>query len=215
MSVTDHELIEIIKVTHTGMTTDEFAEIVRAWIATAKHPRTGRLYTQMVYQPMLELLTYLRGHGFKTFIVSAGGVEFMRVWADQVYGVPTDQVVGTTFKTSYELWGTTPVIVRQPKVDFVDDGPGKPIGINKFIGKRPVMAFGNADGDFQMLQWTTAGSGARLDCWSTHTDGVREYDYDHAVRGRAPGQGAGGGTALRLDRGEHEGRLGEDLSQGP
>ncbi|MBL9176281.1 MAG: haloacid dehalogenase-like hydrolase [Verrucomicrobiales bacterium] len=178
VSVTDQELIEIIKVTHTGMTTDEFADIVRAWIATAKHPRTGRLYTEMVYQPMLELLAYLRGHGFKTFIVSAGGVEFMRVWADQVYGVPTDQVVGTTFKTSYELRGTTPVIVRQPKVDFVDDGPGKPIGINKFIGKRPVLAFGNADGDFQMLQWTTTGPGPRLGLLVHHTDGVREYDYD-------------------------------------
>ena len=178
VGVSEQELLEIIKVTHAGMTTDEFAGIVRDWIATARHPRTGHLYTEMVYQPMLELLTYLRGQGFRTFIVSGGGVEFMRAWTSQVYGVPPDQVVGTTFKTRYEVREGTPVIVRLPEIEFVDDKAGKPLGINKFIGTRPVMAFGNSDGDLQMLQWTTAGSGARFGLLVHHTDGVREYAYD-------------------------------------
>jgi len=178
VAVSEPELLEIIKVTHAGMTTDEFAGIVRDWIATARHPRTGHLYTEMVYQPMLELLTYLRSQGFRTFIVSGGGVEFMRAWTSQVYGVPPDQVVGTTFKTRYEVRDGTPVIVRLPEIEFVDDKSGKPLGINKFIGTRPVMAFGNSDGDLQMLQWTTAGSGARFGLLVHHTDGVQEYAYD-------------------------------------
>jgi len=179
VSISEADLLEIIKVTHTGMTTDEFAAVVRDWITTARHPRTGRLYTEMVYQPMLELLTYLRGQGFRTFIVSGGGAEFMRVWADQVYGVPPDQVVGSTFKTKYEVRDGTPVIVRLPAVDFVDDLNGKPVGIQKFIGQRPVMAFGNSDGDFQMLQWTTSGPGPRFGLLVHHTDPVREYAYDY------------------------------------
>jgi len=178
VAVSEQELLEIIKVTHAGMTTDEFAGIVRDWIATARHPRTGHLYTEMVYQPMLELLTYLRSQGFRTFIVSGGGVEFMRAWTSQVYGVPPDQVVGTTFKTKYEVREGKPVIVRLPEIEFVDDKAGKPLGINKFIGTRPVMSFGNSDGDLQMLQWTTAGHGARFGLLVHHTDAVREYAYD-------------------------------------
>ena len=178
VAVSEAELLEIIKVTHTSMTTDEFAGIVRDWITTARHPKTGRLYTEMVYQPMLELLTYLRSQGFRTFIASGGGVEFMRVWAEEVYGVPPDQVVGSTCRTKYELRDGQPVIVRLPEVDFVDDKAGKPLGIHKFIGRRPVMAFGNSDGDLQMLQWTTAGSGPRFGLLVHHTDAVREYAYD-------------------------------------
>ncbi|MBN8249095.1 MAG: haloacid dehalogenase-like hydrolase [Verrucomicrobia bacterium] len=197
VSVSNADLIEIIKVTHTGMTTEEFAAVVRDWIATARHPRTGRLYTEMVYQPMLELLAHLRSRQFRTFIVSGGGVEFMRVWADRVYGVPPDQVVGTTFKNRYEMRDGGPVILRLPEIEFVDDGPGKPLGIQKFIGQRPVMAFGNSDGDLQMLQWTTAAAGPRFGLLVHHTDSVREYAYDdpssvgqlNAALKAAPGAG--------------------------
>jgi len=171
-------LVEMIMATHTGMTTVEFEQIVKEWIATAKHPKTGRLYTEMVYQPMLELLAYLRANGFKTFIVSGGGIEFMRPWTEKTYGIPPEQVVGSSVKTKFELRDGKPVLVRLPEVNFNDDKGGKPVGINQHIGRRPVMAFGNSDGDLQMLQWTAAGSGARFCLYVHHDDAGREYAYD-------------------------------------
>ena len=144
------------------MTTDEFEQIVKDWIATAKHPKTGRLYTEMVYQPMLELLAYLRANGFKTFIVSGGGIEFMRPWTEKVYGIPPEQVVGSSIKTKFEMRDGKPVLVRLPELNFIDDKAGKPVGINQHIGRRPIAAFGNSDGDQQMLEYTKAGAGARL-----------------------------------------------------
>lgn len=170
---------QLLTATHTGMTTDEFSAAVADWLRTARHPRFKRPYTELVYQPMLELLTYLRANGFKTFIVSGGEVEFMRVFAERVYGIPPEQVVGSTFATKFEA-GTDgrPVILREPKIDFMDDGPGKPVGINKFIGRRPLAAFGNSDGDLQMLQWTTAGTGPRFALIVRHTDAEREWAYD-------------------------------------
>jgi haloacid dehalogenase-like hydrolase len=172
-----------VMATHTGMTTEEFAQTAAAWLATAKHPRFKRLYTDLVFQPMLELLSYLRANGFQTFIVSGGTVEFMRAFTERIYGIPPEQVVGTTFLTQFQMKGDgKPVLVRQPKIDFIDDGPGKPVGINKFIGQRPIFAFGNSDGDLQMLQWTAAGSGARLMGLVHHTDAVREWAYDRESR---------------------------------
>ena len=164
--------------THTGMTTDEFQKIVTDWIATAQHPRFKRPYTQCVYQPMLELLAYLRANGFKTYIVSGGGIEFMRPWTERVYGVPPEQVVGSSIKTKFEIVNGQPVLMRLPEINFIDDKDGKPIGINQYIGRRPIAAFGNSDGDLQMLQWTTAGPGPRLALLVHHTDAVREYAYD-------------------------------------
>ena len=174
----EKSLMAVIAASHAGITTEEFAEIVKEWLATAKHPETGRLYTQMVYQPMLEVLDYLRANGFKTFIVSGGGVEFMRVFAEEVYGVPPEQVIGSQGKLKYEMRGGRPVLVKLPEVQFVDDKEGKPIGIQTFIGRRPVMAFGNSDGDLQMLQWTTAGSSPRFGLIVHHTDAEREWAYD-------------------------------------
>jgi phosphoserine phosphatase len=172
-------LVELVMATHTGMTTDEFAKTAADWLATAKHPRFKRPYTDLVYQPMLELMSYLRANGFKTFIVSGGTVEFMRAFAERIYGIPPEQVLGTTFVTQFQLREDgKPVLVRQPKIEFIDDGPGKPVGINKFIGRRPIFAFGNSDGDQQMLQWTAGGSGARLMGLVHHTDGEREWAYD-------------------------------------
>jgi phosphoglycolate phosphatase-like HAD superfamily hydrolase len=172
-------LAEVIMATHTGMTTDEFTKTVNDWLATARHPRFRRPYTDLVYQPMLELLTYLRANGFKTYIVSGGTVEFMRAWVERVYGIPPEQVVGTTFVTKFQLRpDSTPVLVREPKIDFIDDGPGKPVGIAKFIGRRPILAFGNSDGDQQMLQWTAGGTGARFMGLVHHTDSTREWRYD-------------------------------------
>ena len=171
-------LMELIMATHAGMTTQEFEKIVTYWLATARHPRFKRPYTKLVYQPMLELLSYLRAKGFKTFIVSGGGIEFMRPWTGKIYGVPPEQVVGSTIKTKYELKEGKPVIVRLPEIDFIDDKAGKPVGINKFIGRRPLAAFGNSDGDLEMLQWTAAGPGARLVLLVHHTDAKREYAYD-------------------------------------
>ncbi len=139
------------------MTTEEFEKIVSDWIATAKHPTTGKLYTEMVFQPMLELLDYLRANGFKTFIVSGGGIEFMRPWSEKVYGIPPEQVIGSSIKTKYEVRDGKPVLVRLPELNFIDDKEGKPVGIQQHIGRRPIMAFGNSDGDFQMLEWTTSG----------------------------------------------------------
>jgi phosphoserine phosphatase len=171
-------IVEILAATHAGLTTDEFAKAVAEWTATAKHPRSGRLYTEMVYQPMLELVSMLRAYGFKTYIVSGGGVEFMRAWAEGVYGIPPEQVVGSSAIVKYELRPSGPVLLKEPKVEFVDDGPGKPVGINRVIGRRPVLAFGNSDGDHQMLQWTAAGPGRRLVGLVHHTDGEREWAYD-------------------------------------
>jgi len=168
----------ILAVTHAGMTPEEFDQIVRDWIANARHPKTGRLYTEMVYQPMLELLTYLRANGFKTFIVSGGEIEFIRAWSEQIYGVPPEQVVGSSVKTKFELRGDQPVLTRLPQIDFVSDNAGKPVAISSHIGRRPIAAFGNSDGDLQMLQWTTAGRGARFALLVHHTDSAREWAYD-------------------------------------
>jgi hypothetical protein len=174
----DHAILEIVMATHAGMTTEEFAQLVTDWAATARHPTTNRRFTEMVYQPMLEVLAYLRANGFKTFIVSGGGIEFMRPWAEKVYGIPPEQVVGSSIKTKFEMRGTTPVLMRLPALDFIDDKEGKPVGINLHIGRRPIAAFGNSDGDFQMLQWTTAGTGQRLGMLVHHDDAVREFAYD-------------------------------------
>src|SRR5215470_13415611 len=168
-------LVEIVMATHAGMSTADFEKICVDWLKTARHPRFDRPYTELVYQPMLELLAYLRNNGFKTFIVSGGGVEFMRVFADRVYGIPPEQVVGSTIVTVFELRDGKPVLLRQAKIDFIDDKAGKPVAINKFIGRRPVLAFGNSDGDQQMLEWTAAGSGARFMGLVHHTDAVREW----------------------------------------
>ena len=171
-------LVEIVLATHAGTTSEEFEQIVLDWVASARHPRTGRLYTEMVYQPMLELLATLQNHGFTNYIVSAGGIEFMRAWAAGVYNVPPEQVIGSSIETRFEVRDGSPVLVRLPKVDFVDDSEGKPVGIHKFIGRRPLLAFGNSDGDLQMLQWTAAGDGPRLLGLVHHTDAEREWAYD-------------------------------------
>ncbi len=169
---------EIVVATHSGMTTTAFNKLVADWLATAKHPRFKRPYSDLVYQPMLELLAYLRANGFKTFIVSGGGQEFLRVFADETYGVPPEQVVGSSGATEYQMWDASPVLMKLPKISFVDDGPGKPVGINRFIGKRPIFAFGNSDGDKEMLEWTAAGEGLRFMGLVHHTDAEREYAYD-------------------------------------
>jgi phosphoglycolate phosphatase-like HAD superfamily hydrolase len=172
-------LLQIVAATHAGMTTEEFTKIVLDWIATARHPRFNRPYTDLVYQPMLELLAYLRANGFKTFIVSGGGIEFMRPWAERVYGIPPEQVVGSSGVTRLQMDPDgRPVLMKLPTVEFINDGPGKVQGINRFIGRRPILAFGNSDGDLQMLQWTAAGSGTRFAGIVRHTDADREYAYD-------------------------------------
>jgi haloacid dehalogenase-like hydrolase len=173
----EHAILEIIVATHAGMTTAEFEKIVADWIATAKHPKFKRPYTECIYQPMVELLAYLRANGFKTFIVSGGGIEFMRPWTEKVYGVPPEQVVGSSIKTKYEMRGGKPVLMRLPEMNFIDDKAGKPVGINEHIGRRPIAAFGNSTGDQQMLEWTQAGSGARLMMLVHHDDAVREFAY--------------------------------------
>ncbi len=171
-------IFEIVTVTHSGMTTDEFEKIVRDWITTAKHPVTGRLYTEMVYQPMLELLAYLRGNGFKTFIVSGGGIDFMRAFAERVYGVPPEQVVGSSGKLNFELRDGRPILMKLPELNFNDDKTGKPIGIQMHIGRQPIAAFGNSDGDLQMLEWAKGGGGVRFALIVHHTDAEREWAYD-------------------------------------
>jgi hypothetical protein len=171
-------LLEMLVATHSGMTTDEFEKIVTDWLATARHPKTKRLYTEMVYQPMLELLAYLRANGFKTYIVSGGGIEFMRTFSERVYGVPPEQVLGSMGKLKFDMKDGKPVLTKMPGADFVDDKDGKPIGIQRFIGRRPIAAFGNSDGDLQMLQWTGAGAGARFCLYVHHTDAAREWAYD-------------------------------------
>ncbi|MGE3311566.1 MAG: HAD family hydrolase [Limisphaerales bacterium] len=188
-------LTEIVMASHSGMTTDEFEKVVNDWITTARHPKTGRPYTEMVYQPMLEVLAYLRANGFKTFIVSGGGIEFMRPWAERVYGIPPEQVVGSSIKTKYGVRDDgKPYIERLPELNFIDDKEGKPVGIQLHIGRRPLMAFGNSDGDFQMLEWTTAGPGPRFGLIVHHTDADREWAYD---------------------RDSHIGRLVRGLDEGP
>ncbi len=169
---------ELVAVTHAGMTTSEFEKIVADWLVTARDRRFKRPYTELVYQPMLELLAYLRAKGFKNFIVSGGGIEFMRPWTDQIYGVPPEQVVGSSIKTRYEMRDGAPVLFRLPEVNFIDDKAGKPVGINEHIGRRPIAAFGNSDGDLEMLQWTTLSGGARFALLVHHTDAEREYAYD-------------------------------------
>ena len=171
-------LMEIIMTTHAGMTTLEFEQIVTDWINAAKHPKTGMLYKDMVFQPMLELLDYLRANSFKTYIVSGGGIEFMRPWTEQVYGVPAEQVIGSSIKVKYEMTDAGPVLMRLPEINFIDDKDGKPVAINQFIGKRPIAAFGNSDGDLEMLQWTASGDGKRLMLIVHHTDAEREWAYD-------------------------------------
>jgi phosphoglycolate phosphatase-like HAD superfamily hydrolase len=172
-------LLQILAATHAGMTIDEFSKAVVEWTTTARHPRFNRPYTDLVYQPMLELLAYLRANGFKTFVVSGGGVEFMRPWMEKVYGIPPEQVVGSSGVVTFQMdAGGKPSLLKTPKIEFVDDGPGKPVGINRFIGRRPIFAFGNSDGDLEMLQWTAAGDGARLAGLVHHTDAEREYAYD-------------------------------------
>ncbi len=170
--------VELMMATHAGMTTGEFERIVKDWLANARHPKWNRPYTECVYQPMLELLQYLRANGFKTYITSGGGVDFMRPWAEQVYGIPPEQVIGSSIKTRFEIRDGQPVLVRLPEVDLVDDKAGKPVGIQRHIGRRPIAAFGNSDGDQQMLEWIAAGSEARLTVLVHHTDAEREYAYD-------------------------------------
>ncbi|QIF06203.1 haloacid dehalogenase-like hydrolase [Roseimicrobium sp. ORNL1] len=171
-------VLDLVMATHAGMTTDEFEKQVTDWLATAKHPKTGKPFTEMVFQPMLELLDYLRANGFKTFIVSGGGIEFMRPWTEKVYGIPPEQVVGSSGGLKYELRDGKPVIVKTPSLVLNDDKEGKPVGIQRHIGRRPIFAAGNSDGDFQMLEWTTTGTGARFGLIVHHTDGDREYAYD-------------------------------------
>jgi len=174
----EHGMAELVMATHAGMTTEEFEKIVTDWFATARHPRFKRPYTELSYQPMIELLGYLRASGFKTFIVSGGGIEFMRPWTERVYGVPPEQVVGSSIKTQFQIRDGKPELFRLPELNFIDDKAGKPVGINEFIGRRPIAAFGNSDGDLEMLQWTTMSGGARLGLLVHHTDAVREYAYD-------------------------------------
>jgi phosphoglycolate phosphatase-like HAD superfamily hydrolase len=170
--------VDLVSTTHAGMTTDEFEDIVREWLKTARHPRFKRPYTDLVYQPMLELLAYLRANGFKTFIVSGGGIDFMRVWVPRVYGIPPEQIVGSSNKFKFEYRDGKAVLLRLPEIEFIDDKAGKPVGIHRFIGRRPLMAFGNSDGDLEMLQYTTAGKGPRFGLIVHHTDAMREWAYD-------------------------------------
>ena len=186
-------LLTLIMATHAGMAPEEFQTIVRDWLAAARHPKFKRAYNELVYQPMLELLAYLRANGFKTFIVSGGGVEFMRAWVEGTYGIPPEQVVGSSIKVKYEVRNGVPTIIRLPQLNFIDDKAGKPEGISQYIGRRPIAAFGNSDGDFQMLEWVTAGKGARFGLIVHHDDAEREYAYDR----KSP--------FGRLDRGLDEG----------
>ena len=174
----EHGMLELVAASHAGLTTDEFAAVVKDWLATARHPKFERPYSELTYAPMVELLAYLRANGFQTWIVSGGGIEFLRVFAEQAYGVPPQQMIGSSLELKYELRNGQPVLVQQPKVAFIDDKAGKPVGMQKAIGKRPIAAFGNSDGDFQMLEWTTSAPGARLGVLVRHDDAVREFAYD-------------------------------------
>lgn len=190
----EEALLKMAMATHAGLTDEEFRAAVRSWLDTARHPKTGRRYDQMVYQPMLELLAYLRAEDFKTFIVSGGGIDFMRVFAEEVYGIPPEQVIGSSIKAGYELRDGKPVIVKLPELNFIDDKEGKPVGIHQHIGRRPIFAAGNSDGDFQMLEWTTAGKGPRFGLLVHHDDAEREWAYD---------------------RDSHIGKLARGLDEGP
>jgi len=174
----EHALLEMAMATHAGLTSEEFNKVIADWLATAKHPTTGKPFTDMVYQPMLELLAYLRANDFKTFIVSGGGIDFLRVFAEETYGIPPEQVIGSSIKAKYEIRDGKPVIVKIPELNFIDDKAGKPVGIYQHIGRRPIFAAGNSDGDFQMLEWTTTGDGARFGLYVHHTDAEREFAYD-------------------------------------
>ncbi|WP_239692505.1 HAD family hydrolase [Microbulbifer mangrovi] len=171
-------LMKILAATHANMTAEEFRSNVSEWLKTARHPKTNRPFNEMIYQPQLELLEYLRANGFKTFIVSGGGVDFMRVFAEETYGIPPDQVVGTSLKAKYEVRDGKPVIIKLPEINLVDDKEGKPVGIHQYIGQRPIFVAGNSDGDYQMLEWATAGKGPRFGIILHHTDGKREWAYD-------------------------------------
>ena len=184
-----HGLLELVMATHAGMTTEEFERTVTDWLASARHPKFKRAYTDLVFQPMLELLAFLRNNEFKTFIVSGGGIEFVRTFSEERYGIPPEQVVGSSISTRFEVRDGRPVLVRESKLEFINDHEGKPVGINKFIGRRPIAAFGNSDGDLQMLEWVTAGAGSRFGLIIHHDDAVREFAYDRAS------------AAGRLDRG--------------
>ena len=196
----EKSILEIVMATHAGMATEQFETIVKDWITTARHPETKRLYTEMVYQPMLELLSYLRANGFKTFIVSGGGIEFMRPWSERVYGVPPEQVVGSSIKTKYEIQNGKPVLMRLAKMNFIDDKAGKPVGINEHIGRRPIAAFGNSDGDIQMLEWASAGDGARLAMLVHHTDDKREFAYDKGTKQALKDAKAKGWTVVDMKK---------------
>jgi haloacid dehalogenase-like hydrolase len=174
----EKKVMDAMMEVHSGMTVDEYEASVKAWLQTAQHPRFRRPYTDLVYQPMIELLTYVRANGFKTYVVSGGGIEFMRPWMVKAYGIPPEQIVGSSIKVKFELRDRKPILTRLPVLDFIDDGPGKPEGIQKFIGRRPVMSFGNSDGDLEMLQWTTGSPGPRFGLIVHHTDAEREYAYD-------------------------------------
>lgn len=178
MASGERGLLQLVMASHAGVTTDEFETIVADWLSTARHPKYDKPFNELIYQPMLELLQYLRANDFKTFIVSGGGVEFMRVWVEEAYGIPKDQVVGSSIKTEFDYNDGDPVIRRLPEIDFIDDKGGKPVGISKFIGRRPVFASGNSDGDLQMIQYTTGGDGPRFGLYLHHTDAEREYAYD-------------------------------------
>jgi phosphoglycolate phosphatase-like HAD superfamily hydrolase len=180
----EHALIEMVAATHSGLTTDEFEAVVHDWLATTRHPKTNKLFTEMVFQPMLELLTYLRANGFKIFIVSGGGNEFIRAFAEMTYGVPPEQVIGSSGKLKFEMRNGTPVLIKIPEIDFINDNVGKPAAIQKHIGRRPIASFGNSDGDLEMLQWTSAGKGARFALLVHHTDANREWAYDNSPMGK-------------------------------
>ena len=180
-----HGLLELVLQSHAGMTTEAFEAQVSDWLSSAKHPSLNRPYTDLVYQPMLELIDHLKNNEFKVFIVSGGGIEFMRPWVEEVYGIPRDQVVGSSIKTRFDFEGDKPVIRRLPEIDFIDDKEGKPIGIHKHIGRKPIFSSGNSDGDLAMMQWTASGSGQRFMLYLHHTDSIREWAYDrHSAVGK-------------------------------
>ena len=200
-----HEALgELVAATHANLTTAEFDAAASAWLGTATHPDSGRLYTEMVYQPMLEVLDYLRAHQFKTFIVSGGGIDLIRLFSEDTYGIPPEQVVGSSLEVRYEVRDGEPTLVRLPEIAFIDDKEGKPVGIHQHIGRRPIAAFGNSDGDLQMIEWTTAGDGARLGVIVHHTDAEREWAYD---RGSPIG-----GLEVALDRATEEGWVVVDMA---
>jgi hypothetical protein len=178
LSFGEKGLLELVMTSHAGVSTDEFSKVVTKWIDAAKHPKTGKLYKEMIFQPMLELLDYLRANGFKTYIVSGGGVDFMRPWTEEVYGIPAEQVIGSSGKVKFEIKDGVPVLIKLPEINFIDDKEGKPVGIHQYIGKRPIAAFGNSDGDLQMLQYTASANKKSLVLYVHHTDSIREWAYD-------------------------------------